>query len=200
MLDAKLRPLIDPPLYAVARSLARIGISANMLTIAGAIIALAAAAAIAMQHYGLGLALIIANRLLDGLDGPVARIAGPSELGGYLDSLADFLFYVAVPVGFGFASPQNTLPALVLVAAFTVTAVSFLALAAISARSGDDSGAHGEKAFVYSTGLVEGTETITVFILMCLLPAYFALLAWIFAALCVVTIGQRVFLAARRFD
>ena len=200
MLDAKLRPLIDPPLYAVARSLARIGISANMLTIAGAIIALAAAAAIAMQHYGLGLALIIANRLLDGLDGSVARIAGPSELGGYLDSLADFLFYVAVPVGFGIASPQNTLPALVLVAAFTVTAVSFLALAAISARSGNDSGAHGEKAFVYSTGLVEGAETIAVFILMCLLPAYFVPLAWIFASLCVVTIGQRVFLAARRFD
>ena len=129
MFDAKLRPLIDPPLNAVARSLARIGISANMLTIAGAIIALAAAAAIAMQHYGLGLALIIANRLLDGLDGPVARITGPSELGGYLDSLADFLFYVAVPVGFGFASPANTLPALVLVADFTViVAVSFLAL------------------------------------------------------------------------
>ncbi len=199
MFDAKLRPLIDPPLNATARGLARIGISANMLTIAGAIIALAAAAAIAMQHYGLGLGLIIANRLLDGLDGPVARIAGPSELGGYLDSLADFLFYVAVPVGFGFASPANTLPALVLVADFTIVAVSFLAFAAIAARSGDSNGAHGEKAFVYSTGLVEGTETIAFFIAMCLLPAYFALLAWILAGLCVLTILQRIFVAARRF-
>lgn len=200
MFDAKLRPLIDPPLNAAARGLAGIGIGANMLTIAGAIIALAAAAAIAMQLYGLGLALIIANRLLDGFDGPVARIAGPTELGGYLDSLADFLFYVAVPVGFGIANPENTLPALVLVAAFTVTAVSFLALAAIAARSGDDDGAHGEKAFIYSTGVMEGAETIAFFILMCLLPAYFALLAWIFAGLCVLTIGQRIFLAARHFD
>jgi phosphatidylglycerophosphate synthase len=141
-----------------------------------------------------GLALIILNRIMDGLDGALARRNGPSVWGGYLDSLCDFLFYVAVPVGFAYAAPANIWPALLLVASFTLTAVSFLALAAIMA--GRDMG-HGEKAFTYFSGLMEGGETIAFFILMCLFPAQFPILAMVFTALCLVTVGQRLWLAQR---
>ena len=171
-----------------------------MLTLGGAALGLAAAFAIALQQYNLGLALVLLNRLLDGLDGPVARLKGPSEFGGYLDSLCDFLFYVSVPVAFGIADTDNTLPALFLVSAFTITAVSFLAFAAIAARLGEGDGAHGKKAFIYSTGLMEGAETIVFFIIMCLLPGWFLLLAYVFAALCVVTVLQRIWMAKRQFD
>ncbi|MFC4291329.1 CDP-alcohol phosphatidyltransferase family protein [Sphingorhabdus arenilitoris] len=200
MFDAKLRPVIDPPLNAAARQLVRLGVSANMLTIAGALIGLGAAAAIALQYYTAGLLLVAANRLLDGLDGPVARIKGPSEFGGYLDSLADFLFYVSVPAAFGIANPANALPALFLVSSFTITAVSFLAFAAVAARAGANDGAHGKKAFIYSTGLMEGAETIAFFIAMCLFPLWFPALAWIFTALCVATVLQRIAMARRQFD
>jgi phosphatidylglycerophosphate synthase len=199
MFDAALRSLVDPPLNRVAATLARSGASANILTIIGALIGLAAATAISQQQFAAGLILILINRILDGLDGAVARLNGPTEFGGYLDTLADFLFYVSVPVGFGFANAESLLPALLLIASFTLTAVSFLGFAAIAARRGNDHGAHGPKAFIYSTGLMEGGETIAFFILFCLFPDYFPVLALVFAALCIMTVAQRVALAAKTF-
>ncbi|MDP4605496.1 MAG: CDP-alcohol phosphatidyltransferase family protein, partial [Erythrobacter sp.] len=191
MLDAKLRPLIDPPLNAAGRMLAGLGVTANGLTFAGLALGLGGAAAIALGHIGWGLALIIANRVADGLDGAVARVRGPSDLGGYFDIVADFAFYVSIPLGFGILAAANTLPALVLVASFVLTGVSFLAFAVIAAKRGAETAAHGRKSFFYSTGLAEGTETIAVFIAMCLFPAWFAPLAYGYAALCVLTVVQR---------
>jgi phosphatidylglycerophosphate synthase len=155
--------------------------------------------AIAFGHIGWGLALIIANRLCDGLDGAVARVRGPSDLGGYFDIVADFAFYVSVPVGFGILAPVNTLPALVLVASFVLTGVSFLAFAVIAGKRGVSTEAHGKKSFFYSTGLAEGTETIAVFIAMCLLPAWFGVLAYGYAGLCALTVFQRSGLAVSAF-
>ncbi|MEP4783925.1 MAG: CDP-alcohol phosphatidyltransferase family protein, partial [Erythrobacter sp.] len=131
MLDAKIRPLIDPPLNAIGGALARAGISANVLTFAGLAIGLSGAAAIAHGHFMIGFGLILANRMLDGLDGAVARANGPTQLGGYFDIVADFAFYVSIPVAFGIVSTENTLPALVLTASFVLTGVSFLAFAVI---------------------------------------------------------------------
>ena len=200
MLDARLRPLIDPPLGRIGRMLAGGGITANGLTFTGLALGLAGAGAIALGQIGWGLALILANRLLDGLDGAVARARGPSDLGGYFDIVADFAFYVAVPVGFGILSPANTLPALVLVASFVFTGVSFLAFAVIAAKRGAETEAHGKKSFFYSTGLAEGTETILVFIAMCLAPAaWFPAIAYAYAALCVLTVFQRSALAVVTF-
>lgn len=199
MLDARLRPLIDPPLNRAGAALARAGVTANALTFTGLALGLGGAVAIAFGHIGWGLALIIANRLADGLDGAVARARGPSDLGGYFDIVADFAFYVSVPVGFGLLAPANTLPALVLVASFVLTGVSFLAFAVIAAKRGATTEAHGKKSFFYSTGLAEGAETILVFSAMCLWPAGFALLAYGYAALCVLTVFQRSAMALAAF-
>ena len=162
MLDAKLRPLIDPPLNRAGRLLARAGISANMLTLTGLAVGLCGAVAIALGEVWIGLALILANRLLDGLDGAVARATEPTALGGYFDIVADFAFYVSIPLGFGVMASANTLPALVLVASFVLTGVSFLAFAVIAAELGETTQAHGTKSFFYSTGLAEGAESLEV--------------------------------------
>ena len=199
MFDAKLRPLIDPPLNAAGRALAGAGVTANGLTFTGLALGLAGAAAIAFGQIGWGVALILANRLMDGLDGAVARVRGPSDLGGYFDIVADFAFYVAVPVGFGVLAPANAVPALVLVASFVLTGVSFLAFAVIAAKRGAETEAHGKKSFFYSTGLAEGTETIAVFIAMCLAPAWFPVLALGYAGLCALTVMQRSAMAVRAF-
>ncbi len=199
MFDVALRRLVDPALFRVARVLAGARISANALTITGAAIGLGAAFFITQADYTAALMCIVLNRLFDGLDGAIARINGPTDFGGYLDSLCDFLFYVSVPVAFGILSADNQMPALALVASFTLTAVSFLGYAAIAARRNDDDGAHGPKAFIYSTGLMEGGETIAVFLLFCLFPAFFPTLALIFAALCILTVAQRVAFAAKSF-
>jgi len=199
MLDAKLRPLIDPPLNRAGAVLAGVGVTANGLTLTGLALGLAGAVAIAMGHPGWGLALIVVNRLCDGLDGAVARVRGPSDLGGYVDIVADFAFYVAIPLGFGVMAAANTLPALVLVASFVLTGVSFLAFAVIAAKRGATTETHGKKSFFYSTGLAEGAETIAVFVAMCLIPSYFPAIAYSFAALCVLTVFQRSAMAIATF-
>lgn len=200
MFDARLRPLIDPPLNAAARWLAARGVSANALTILGLLFGLAAATAISQSAYEQALALILVNRIIDGLDGAVARVRGPSDFGGYLDSLCDFAFYVAVPLGFAIAQPANALPAAVLIASFTVTGVSFLAFAAIAAKRGLETNAHGKKSFFYSTGIAEGAETIAVFVLMCVLPNHFSGIASIYAGVCLLTVLQRSWHARRQFN
>jgi phosphatidylglycerophosphate synthase len=194
MFDARLRKLIDPALNRMATRLARSGLGANAITLAGAALVVPLFYALLQANWTIALIIIAANRLLDGLDGAVARIKGPSLWGGYLDSLCDYLFYIAVPLGFAFAASANELSALLLIASFTLTAVSFLALAAI--LTGRDLG-HGEKAFAYSTGLMEGGETIAFFIAMCLFPGLFPQLALAFAALCLATVAQRLWLAHR---
>ena len=200
MFDAKLRPLIDPPLNRLGSALARRGVTANAITFLGLALGLAGAAAISGGYFGAGLGLILANRLLDGLDGAVARANGPPVLGGYFDIVADFAFYVSVPLGFGLVDPANTQAALVLVASFVLTGVSFLAYAVIAAERGARTDAHGRKSFFYSTGLAEGGETIAVFIAFALFPAWFVPLAYAYAALCVLTVFQRSALAIVQFS
>lgn len=195
MFDSKIRPLIDPPLNAVGRALARVGLTANAITLLGLGFGLGAAYAITVQYYGWALALVVISRILDGLDGAVARATQKTAFGGFLDIVCDFIFYVSMPLAFGIADPVNLLPALALVAAFTITGVSFLAFAVTAAEQGAETSAHGEKSFFYSTGVAEGGETIAFFLIMCLFPVHFATLAYIFSALCVVTVLQRTVLA-----
>lgn len=199
MLDARLRPLIDPPLNAVGRVLAELGVTANAITAIGIALGIGAGAALAQGDYRLGLALIIINRLLDGLDGAVARATRLSDFGGYLDIVGDFVFYLAVPLGFGLADPANLRPALLLLACFGLTGTSFLAFAAIAGRRGEETSAHGRKSFFYSTGLAEGTETIACFIAMALWPQQFGPIALAYAGLCLLTVVQRSLLAWRQF-
>lgn len=156
MLDAKIRPLIDPPLNAIGRLLAGAGVTANALTFTGLALGLAGAGAIAFGYVGWGLVLILANRIADGLDGAVARVRGPSDLGGYFDIVADFAFYVSIPVGFGILSPAHTLPALVLVASFVLTGVSFLAFAVIAAKRGRQPRCMGRRASSIPQGSPKG--------------------------------------------
>lgn len=199
MLDARLRRVIDPALVGVAKALSNAGISANALTLLGIPIAMAATYSVYQHAFFAALLLIAFNRLLDGLDGMVARINGPTPLGGYLDILADFAFYVAIPIAFGLSDTDNLPAALLLVGAFTLTGVSFLAYASVAANAGINESEHGPKGFLYTTGLMEGGETIFFFVMMCVVPDWFIPLASIFAVLCLLTVFQRSWLAWRTF-
>jgi hypothetical protein len=59
--------------------------------------------------------------------------------------------------------------------------------------------ARGTKSFYFTTGLMEGTETIAFFVAFVLFPDWFAPLAYLFAALCMMTCISRVWLAMRDF-
>ena len=200
MLDRFALPLFAAPHRLVARICLRAGLSANVVTMIGAVIGLTALPMLAFGCYGWALSLILANRFLDGVDGTMARTGsvGPTNRGAFLDTVCDFLFYAAVPLGFALASPaQNALSAAVLLASFIGTAATFLAFAAVAAKRGLISPAYPNKGFYYLGGLTEGTETILAFCAMCLWPQHFAWLAYGFAAACAVTTMTRLYFGMR---
>jgi phosphatidylglycerophosphate synthase len=199
MFDRRAQALLRPALNATARGLVRAGISADALTWLGFAIGIAAALAIAWQAFVVGLVLLLVSRLLDGLDGSVARLTQPTDAGGFLDIALDFLFYAAIPLGFAVADPShNALPAAVLLASFIGTGTSFLAFAALAEKRGLTDTALPGKSFYFLGGLTEATETIAVFAAMCLWPEHFAVLAYGFAALCAITTAMRMGWGYRR--
>ena len=198
MLDRAASAVLKPLLDAGAGLLVRRGIGAGAVTWAGFAIGIAAALAIARGAFGWGLALLLASRLADGLDGAVARLSQPSDRGAFLDITLDFLFYASIPLAFAIADPAvNALPAAVLLAAFIGTGSSFLAFAVMAERRGLNSDAYPQKGLYYLGGLTEATETLLCFALMCLWPARFAWWAYGFAALCALTIATRIVGGAR---
>ncbi len=193
MLDRAANAALMPLLQVCARGLVRAGVGADAVTLVGFGIGLAAAAAIAMQSYLLGLVLLLASRVADGLDGPVARLTQPTDRGAFLDICLDFLFYASIPLAFAIASPAaNALPAAVLLAAFIGTGSSFLAFAVLAQKRGMASSDHPDKGLYYLGGLTEATETLICFGLMCVWPQKFAWWAYGFAVLCALTIGARI--------
>lgn len=199
MFDPLMRRLIDPPLDRVGRGLAEAGISANAVTWAGFAVGIGAIVALAFQQYWVALALIGLNRLADGLDGAVARHAGVTDLGGYLDIVLDFLFYSGVVFGFAVGRPDQALAAAFLIFSFVGTGTAFLAYAIMAAKRRITTDLRGRKSLFYIGGLTEGTETIALFVAICVFPGWFAWLAYGFGALCWLTTSVRIISAMNAF-
>lgn len=198
MLDARIRPLIDPGLNRAGAALAQGGIGANEVTLFGLAMGLMAAGCLAAGLPGvLALVPLALGRLADGLDGAVARATGKTDFGGLLDIVCDFAFYAAIPLAFALRDPGNVQAAAFLLAAFYINGASFLGFAAMAARRGMETRAQGEKSLYYSAGLLEGTETIAFFVALCLWPDWFVPLAVTFGVLCLFTTGARLALARR---
>lgn len=201
MLDRAIQHVLKPVLSRIARGLVRAGIAADALTFIGFAIGMAAAVSIAFQHFMAGLVLLLLSRLMDGLDGTVARLTRPTDRGGFLDITLDFLFYASIPLAFALANPlQNALPAAVLLASFIGTASSFLAFAIVAAQRSLTSTALPDKGFYFLGGLTEATETIAAFVAMCLWPQWFGPIAYGFAALCAITTVMRITWGYKRLN
>ncbi|WP_319530638.1 CDP-alcohol phosphatidyltransferase family protein [uncultured Cohaesibacter sp.] len=199
MFDARLRRIIDPPVNRLGLTLAGAGITANQITTAGLVLGALSAVAIAFEAYWLGLAVLLTSRLMDGLDGAVARASGKTDLGGYLDIVFDFIFYGLVPLGFAFARPENALPAAILLAVFYANGASFLAYAIMAEKHKLSTVSHGSKSLYFTGGLAEAGETYAVFAAFCLFPDHFGWIACAFAAVTAVTTISRILLAIKVF-
>lgn len=196
-----MRRLIDPGLHRAGRVLASRGVTADVVTLAGLGVGLAAAAVIALGGSGwIALGLVLTSRLADGLDGAVARVHGKTDFGGYLDIVSDFIFYAAVPLAFVLRDPgTNAVAGAFLLASFYINGATFLGFAILAEKRGLQTRARGEKSLYFTAGLLEGTETIVFFALLCLWPSGFVSLAVGFGTLCLVTAAARMVLAIRTF-
>jgi phosphatidylglycerophosphate synthase len=193
MFDARIRQHIDPGLNRAGAALARRGVSAQSVTLSGLGLGLLAALLVALGHTYWALVFVILSRLADGLDGAVARASETTDFGGYLDILADFTFYGAMPMGFVLLDPAaNAVAGAFLLLAFFVNGSSFLGFAIVAEKRRLGTDAQGAKNLYYSSGLIEGSETIGFLMLACLLPAAFPPLALLMGTLCLLTALQRV--------
>ena len=193
MLDRWTIQVLKNPLDRVAERLKRSGCSADQISFAAFALGMAALPALYLHMYWLALICIVLNRIGDGLDGALARMTKTSDAGGFLDIVLDFIFYASVVVGFAAAAPEaNGLAAAVLLFTFVGTGSSFLAFAIMAEKRGIENIVYPQKGIYYLTGLAEGTETLVCFVLFCLFPGYFPLLASVFATICLITMVTRV--------
>lgn len=203
MLDQNLRIYKEQLLVPVASRL-QYSIHPTTVTVVAGVVGIAAAVAAWQQMYVVGLGLWVANRILDGLDGTIARRTNrQTDFGGYLDMVLDNLVYSAIVVGL--AAGINTAPAYlamgVLLAVYYVNAASWMYLSSILEKRAQGAKASGEMTSVtMPPGLVEGTETLLFYVVFFLFAAWVVPLFWIFAALVMFTTGQRIVWAARSIN
>jgi phosphatidylglycerophosphate synthase len=194
MLDRFITPVIKPLLAPIVVLLDKQKVQADQLTLVGFGFGILAVPLLAFKLWHGALFFIALNRIIDGLDGALARHQKhTSAAGGYLDICLDFLFYAAIPLGFALANPnENALAAAVLLTVFIGTGSSFLAFAIPAEKLNLPRPQFANKSFYFLNGLTEGTETIAFFVAFCLWPAYFSELAYSFAFLGAMTIFTRI--------
>jgi phosphatidylglycerophosphate synthase len=195
VLDRQLRAWLAPALEPVARQASGRGVRAATVTAAGLVVGIGACVAASVALWPLALVLWLANRLIDGLDGPLARLEGPTDLGGLYDFLADFVVYGGFVVAVAVAEPDARVACSALLAAYLLNNVALLSFSSLIEKRGIAMG--DERSLRFTGGLTEGFETIVAYSLICLFPGDAELIVWVFTAMVLITVGQRVALARR---
>ncbi len=199
MIDRYLRLPKERLLAPVAK---RLDIPPLAVTLTAFGVGLAAVGAAAFELYAWALALWLAGRVLDGLDGSIARSsAKQSDLGGYLDMLLDTAIYALLPLALAWAQNSTAvwLSLALLLSSFYLNAISWLYLSAILEKRKQGASSQGEQTSVtMPSGLIEGGETIFFYCLFLIFPQALAFLFPLMALLVLVTSGQRVAWALRR--
>lgn len=191
MLDEELRRGAKPFYRPLASALARRGVTGNALTTAGLGAGVLCLLAIALGFNVPALLFWLLNRLLDGLDGEVARLRGEtSELGSFLDIVADFFMYGGFVVALAVQHPEARLALVTLFFAYYLNGSFFLALSGVLERLKSER--LTERGLHFRHSLTEGFETIVAGVLFLVFPGYVSTVAWVFAALVFFSSGQRL--------
>lgn len=199
MLDPYCRKIFDPMLSAAGSKIARLGVSANMITLTGLFMGFVAMALIVNQYFYLAFIFIVLNRLCDCLDGAVARHFPANNFGGFLDIVCDMVIYAGIVFAAGFSSTDKIVGSAFLLFSFVGPISSFLAYAIIAEKMQHSTSVRGVKSFYYSAGLCEGVETALVLMMLCLLEQYHNHICFVYGILCWLTTVQRALLAWKVF-
>ncbi|MGA9794142.1 MAG: CDP-alcohol phosphatidyltransferase family protein [Rhizomicrobium sp.] len=200
MFQAQLRKMSAPALRLPAAHMSRLGAHANLITVVGFVVGLGAIPAIATHHYWLGLALIVLNRVCDALDGAVARQNRASPLGQFLDMTLDLIFFAGLPFAFALADPARGLAATFFMFGILASGASGLAFTVVAQEQGAKVVARGYTALGGLARLMEDEELFVAFILACIAPQWFSVVAYIVGVLCFMTAGARIAFAAARLS
>ena len=180
MIDEPFRQWMARRWSAPAEMLHRAGITANQISVAAAVLGLAAAVLVAVQLPWAGVALWLVSRVLDGYDGMVARLSGTSTLfGGYLDITLDMLAYSAMAIAFAIAMPADVVLWMLVLLGYVMAITTTLALSSLAEKADRQLG--GNRSIQFTRALAEGGETTAVYVVIALAPSVsrYVLVVWI---------------------
>ena len=197
MFDERFRRAFPALAAGPVRVLARAGATPNQVTLAACALGCVAAWLLASGRGGIAIALWLASRVLDGLDGLLARETGRgSAFGGYLDITLDMLAYGAMIVGFAVVHPSLTIGWIAVLLGYILVTTSTLALSSLleahHARAGLTN-----RSIAFTPGFAEAGETSIVYVLLVLLPTMATFVVWGWVALLAATVVQRTLFARR---
>ncbi len=197
MLDGVLRPVKDRLLSPLVLAAAR-RVDPFVITGFAFLAGIGAAVGAYLGRVALSVSLWLLGRVLDGLDGAVARKRGSqSDLGGYVDIVLDVVVYTAVPLSLAFRSA--TVEALgavsVLMGVFYINVAAWMYLAALLEKR--RAAVKVPTSVVMPSGLIEGTETIVFYTLFLALPDRIVPLFIAMSAITALTVVQRLIVALR---
>lgn len=185
MLDTHGRKWVQPLLDAIARICGRAGISANMLTVAGMLTGLVAAILVVTGHAVAGFIVLWLSGAIDAADGTLARMTQPSALGAILDITFDRVVEIAIIAALAWRYPDARFELVILAGIIAIAMSLFLSIgAAVQNQS--------VKSFHYAPGLGERTEAFICLSLMIIDTDRLVIWTWIFVAVIVFTMGQRL--------
>ena len=196
MIDAKLNIFLRPYLRFLAKIIIKLNISANIITFLGFFWGLCCFYSIINFYFMGAFLFLVLNRFCDGLDGAVARLLGPTDIGAFYDITLDFLFYSLFPIAFIFIDIKNIYAICFLLLSFVSTQTTFLASAWFIEKNKILVSTKQKKSFFYIGGITEGFETIICFILMLFFYESVELIAYTFGTLCWITsISRLIFIS-----
>jgi hypothetical protein len=103
MLDQELRLLKERLLQPLVGRIARLGLTPNQLTLISFVLGILAGHFCLEGRLNAALVLWWLNRVVDGVDGAVARhLRRQTDFGGYLDIICDFIVYTTIPIDLAF--------------------------------------------------------------------------------------------------
>ena len=197
MFDERFRALLAGVMAGPVRTLARVGVSPNQVTVAGGLLGAAGGLLVARGHPMVGLATWLGSRVLDGMDGVLARATGRgSAFGGYLDITFDMFAYSAMLLGIGATRPEGGVVWQVILAGYLLVSTSTLALAA-TLEATSDKVVRTDRSIRFTPGFAEAGETTLTYTLLVLLPGFTVPIAWTWVVLLGATAVQRTLLARR---
>ena len=192
MLDEKLNIFFRPILKKFASILLNYHFLPNQITLFSFTLGLICFILLSLGMIYTALLFFLLNIFFDGVDGALARLKEPTDLGGFYDIISDFLIYSLLPFGFILFDNNNFLSMSLLLSSFIGTCSTFLTTAWLFEKRKIKIEQLSKKSFFYSEGLIEGAETIILFILMFIFYEVASFIAWIFALLCFLTAIMRV--------
>lgn len=196
MFDERFRRFIAPGLSRPARALRAIGVTPNQVSAAGFLVAVGAAGAIASGRPVVGISLWLGSRLLDALDGAVAREGQVgSAFGGFLDVVLDMAAYSLMAVAFAAVQPEQRMLWLLVLTGYVLAITTTAVLSSLLERR-QVAVPGNNRSVQFTPGFAEAGETSIVYVALALRPDWARWILVVWLVLLAATAVQRT-LAAR---